>query len=383
MEKINYRKNVINLNNLYFTKKKEKNKHLTKEMYEKIESEYNFYIFSKDKTCSKTIFMKKLACSIGTSLSNLYDVIKDGLITVKDYEFNDRIEFNANTAWNKRTSKSIESNSSKRESSKPFIKLVIKEFRSNYNINSIDEIINDFKLNRQDEIKDMTTICTSTFYNYVDQGKIEGFSKNELPLKSKRKTKNKKREGKTKSKGTSIEQRPFLPEDRNEFGHWEGDTIVGSRTIPNSGAVLTLVERKTRFQITIKCHNRKALTIYKAIKKIKQKYPELKDYKINDIFKSITFDNGVEFSKWKDIEKYLKTICYFAHPFSSYERGSNENGNKLLRIFLPKSCNINDYTDDYVMRANELINTKIRKILGYKSSLELFNIELAKLTQVT
>ena len=120
--------------------------------------------------------------------------------------------------------------------------------------------------------------------------------------------------------------------------------------------------------------------IDEVIKKIKQKYPELKDYKINEVFKSITFDNGVEFSKWEDIEKYLKTKTYFAHPYCSCERGSNENGNKLLRIFLPKSCNINEYTEKYVENANELINTKIRKILGYKSSLELFNIELEKLT---
>ena len=129
--------------------------------------------------------------------------------------------------------------------------------------------------------------------------------------------------------------------------------------------------------------NRKADAVYKAIKKIKKRYPELKDYKINDIFKSITFDNGVEFSKWKDIEKYLKTKTYFAHPYPSYERGSNENANKLLRLFLPKGCNINDYNEDYVIRANELINTKVRKILNYKSSLELFNIELDKLVQLT
>lgn len=129
--------------------------------------------------------------------------------------------------------------------------------------------------------------------------------------------------------------------------------------------------------------NRKADTVYKAIKKLKKNYPELNNYNIKDIFKSITFDNGVEFSKWENIEKYLKTNTYFAHPYASYERGSNENGNKLLRIFLPKGCNINNYSEDYVMRANELINTKIRKILGYKSSLELFNIELDKLTQLT
>lgn len=373
---------MINLNNIYFTRKKEKNKHLSLEMYEKIESEYNFYIFSKDKKEGKTAFMKSLSNLIGTTLSNLYEIIKSGMITTLDYELRERSEFSALEAWKNRTKKKVESNSSKRITSKPFIELIIKEFRSEYNINSIDEIINDFKLNRYKEIEGMVTICTSTFYNYVEQDKIDNFDKKELPMKCKRKSKNKLKKGKTKPKGTSIENRPFSPNDRSEFGHWEGDTIVGSNQIKNSGAILTLVERKTRFQITIKCKNRKADTILKAIKKIKQKYPDLKDYKINDIFKSITFDNGVEFSKWEDIEKYLKSICYFAHPYSSYERGSNENGNKLLRIFLPKSCNINDYTEDYVMKSNDLINTKIRKILGYKSSLDLFNDELAKLTPI-
>lgn len=374
---------MIYLNAYYCTKKKEKNKHLSLEMYEKIQSEYNHYLFSKEKECGKTVFMKSLANTIGTTLSNLYEIIKTGMITTLDYELRERKEFSAIEAWNKRTKKSIESNASKRIAAKPFIALVIKEFRSEYNINSIDEIINDFKRNRTEEIKDMVTICTSTFYNYVEQEKLEDFDKKELPMKCKRKSKNEERKGKTKPKGTSIEERPFPPDDRSEFGHWEGDTIVGSNKIKNSGAVFTLVERKTRFQITIKCKDRKAFTILKAIKKIKQKYPELKDYKLSDIFKSITFDNGVEFSKWEEIQNYLKSICYFAHPYSSYERGSNENGNKLLRLFLPKSCNINDYTDDYVMKANDLINTKIRKILGYKSSLELFNDELAKLTPST
>lgn len=144
--------------------------------------------------------------------------------------------------------------------------------------------------------------------------------------------------------------------------------------------MLTLIEGKTRFQLTIKIKDRKAKTVVKAFKKLKLKYPELKDYKIYDIFKSITFVNGVKFSSWKEIEKYLKSKTYFAHSYASCERGSNENGNKLLHIFLPKGCNINQYGEDYVI---ELINTKIRKILGYKSSLELFITELDKLTQLT
>lgn len=352
-------------------------------MYKKIESEYNHYISSKNKEIGITEFKKRLACLIGTTVSNIYEIIKSGLVIVSNYDLTTRTEFSADVAYNKRTKKSVESNSSKRESSKDFVSLIVKELKSNYNINSVDEIINDFKLNRTSEIEGMVTICTSTFYNYVEQDKIDDFSKEDLPMKTKRKRKNEKKTAKSDPKGKSIEERPFKPEDRNEFGHWEGDTIVGGKNIANSGAVLTLVERKTRFQITIKMYNRKALTVVKAVKKIKRKYPELKDYNIKDIFKSITFDNGVEFSKWEDIEKYLKTTIYFAHPYASCERGSNENGNKLLRKFLPKGCNINSYDEDYVITANELINTKIRKILGYKSSLELFTTELDKLTQLT
>lgn len=368
---------MIYLNNYYFTEKKEKNKHLSLKDYQKIQSEYNRYIFLKDKSQKKTDFMKQLADSVNTTLSNIYVIIKQGLVTVLNYDLTERMEFSAEEAYKKRSKKSVESNSSKRESAKPFINLIINEFRSEYNINSIDEIIHDLKLNRKDEINDMITICTATFYNYVEENKIEGFDKKELPMKCKRKRHNKKKKGKTDPKGVSIEQRPFSLDDRSEFGHWEGDTIVGSNKIKNSGAVLTLVERKTRFQMTVKMKNRKAKTVRNAFYKLKTLYP---DYNIKKLFKSITFDNGVEFADWKLIAKYLGINIYFAHPYSSYERGSNENGNKLLRLFLPKSCNINDYTEDYVMKANELINMKIRKILDYKSSLELFNNELALLT---
>lgn len=376
---------MIYLNNIYFTKKKEKNKHLSKEMLDKIESEYNHYLFSKVKSKKKTVFMKELSKLIGTSLSNLYEIIKDGLITTWDYDLRERIEFSSTVAFNKRNKKSIESNSSKREKARPFIKLIIEELKSPYNINSVDEIIHDFKRNRMDEIEGLTTICTSTFYNFVNHDKIDDFDINLLPLKPHRKQKNNMNNNESKRKRdkiNSIENRPFPPDNREVFGHWEGDTVVGSSKIENSGACFTLVERKTRFQIVIKMKDRKSDSVLKAVKQIKFLYPELKDYQLEDIFKSITFDNGVEFAKWKQIEKYLHTTIYFAHPYSSYERGSNENGNKLLRLFLPKSCDMKLYTNSYVMNANELINTKIRKILGYKSSLELFSYELTKLTPI-
>lgn len=371
---------MIYLNNQNYTIKKERNKHLKMEHYEKIQSEYNHYMSSKDRTIGKTEFMRKLAKIIGTTLSNMYEIIDSGMTQVLGYNYEFRREFSAVVAYENRTTKSVESNASKRISSKEFVELIVKELRSEKNINSVDEIINDFKLNQKELIKDMETICTTTFYNYVNDGKIEGFCKNELPMYGKRKSKNEEREGKTKTKGISIDQRPFDKDDRSEFGHWEGDTIVGSTKIKNSGAVLTLVERKTRFQMVVKLKNRKAKTVRKAFTKLQELYP---DYNIKGIFKSITFDNGVEFSLWANIAKYLSITIYFAHPYSSWERGSNENCNKLLRIFLPKSCNINTYSEEYVMNANDLINMKIRKILGYKSSLDLFNDEIAKLSQPT
>lgn len=350
------------------------------EQYQKIQSEYNHYMSQKEKTLGKTQFMKQLSKLVGTTLSNLYEIIDDGLTQVIGYDYEFREEFSAQVAYEHRTKKSVESNSSKRISSKKFVELVIKELRSDKNINSVDEIIHDLKLNRQSEIEGIETICTATFYNYVNDNKVENFSKSELPMYGKRKNKNEEKKGKTNPKGISIEQRPFKPEDRSEFGHWEGDTIVGSSKFKNSGAVLTLVERKTRFQMVVKLKDRKAKTVRKAFSKLKSLYP---DYNLKEIFKSITFDNGVEFSMWASIAKYLAITIYFAHPYSSWERGSNENCNKLLRIFLPKGCNINAYSEEYIMEANDLINMKIRKILGYKSSLDLFNDEVAKLPQST
>ena len=116
---------MINLNYINNTKKKEKNKHLSREMYDKIQSEYNHFISSKDNSIGLTEFKRKLASTIGTTLSNIYEIIKTGLVEVYNYDLTKRIEFSSQVAWDKRTKKSVESNASKRESAKPFIELVI------------------------------------------------------------------------------------------------------------------------------------------------------------------------------------------------------------------------------------------------------------------
>jgi len=359
------------LNYTNCTKPKQKNKHLTFDFYEKIQSEYNRYISSKDNPIKKTAFMKNLASFIGTSLSNLYDIINDGLITTINSNYEELIEFNAITAYERRTKKSKISNFSKINSSKDFVDLVVKEFRCPNNINSIDEIINDLIRNRPSEIEGMVTISTSTFYNYVEQNKIDDFNKYDLPMKTKRAKNKESKKGKTKPKGTSIDERPFTPDDRSEFGHWEGDTVVSGKD--GKGALLTLVERKSRHLLVVPLSNLKAKTISKAFYKLRKLYP---DFEPKEVFKSITFDNGVEFSDYESIGKYLKVDIYFAHPYSSWERGSNENCNRLIRYFIPKGSDISKYSTNFILNATDLINLKIRKVLGYKSSLDLFNDEL-------
>ena len=104
-------------------------------MHKKIKSEYTRYISSKNKEIGNYGIQKKLACLIGTTVSNIYEIIRSGLITVSNYDLTTRVEFLADVAYNKRTKKSVESNSSKRKASKEFVSLIVKELKSNYNIN--------------------------------------------------------------------------------------------------------------------------------------------------------------------------------------------------------------------------------------------------------
>lgn len=120
--------------------------------------------------------------------------------------------------------------------------------------------------------------------------------------------------------------------------------------------------------------NKKSKTVYMAINKLYGKY-------FKDVFKAITFDNGVEFSRFKDIEqkpgnKELKTKVYFAHPYASSECGSNERCNQLIRYFVSKGTNINTLSKEYIKMIQLGINDKKRKILDYKSAESLFKNEL-------
>lgn len=158
------------------------------------------------------------------------------------------------------------SNHSKLDSAKEFIDMVVTKVKES-RFNSIDETIHDFILNRADEIKGLKTVCTKTMYNYVHAAKID-LKPIELPRMVRRKpTKSYKTYTPKAQRGDSIDNRPFEPEDRSEFGNWEGDLVTGPRDGQN-GAFLTLIERKTRFyyMIPIKSKIQKCILCYQQTK---------------------------------------------------------------------------------------------------------------------
>ena len=172
--------------------------------------------------------------------------------------------------------------------------------------------------------------------------------------------------------GESIEQRPEEIDEREEFGHWEGDTVYsGKGKRKTTRALLTLTERKTRKEIIIAIPHRKADTGVTALDALERK---LGARRFRAIFKSITFDNGTEFAAAEELERSCvnkrlpRTKVYFCHPYSSWERGTNENTNGMIRRRFPKGTNFAAVTNAQIAQAENWINNYPRKILGYKSS---------------
>lgn len=152
--------------------------------------------------------------------------------------------------------------------------------------------------------------------------------------------------------------------ERKEFGHWEIDTVLGDRD--SKAAFLTLDERKSRKRHIIKINAKTAEAVGVGIKKLKIYYGE----SFSKIFKSVTSDNGSEFAKLS--EQLPGTDIYYAHPYSAWERGTNEKQNSLIRRFFPKGRNIDKISEEEVVYVENWINNLPRKIFNYSTSDEIF-----------
>lgn len=169
----------------------------------------------------------------------------------------------------------------------------------------------------------------------------------------------------------SIELRPKDINDRKSFGHWELDTVIGKRDGTHE-CLMTITERKTRFEIILR------LTA-KTKQEVLLKFKKLKEYLEEDILKvikSITTDNGTEFSDFLEIIKITNANLYFCHPYASCEKGTNEKHNGMIRYFIPKGSLIENYSNNELNRICSWMNNYPRKILGYKTPLEVLKEEL-------
>lgn len=216
-------------------------------------------------------------------------------------------------------------------------------------------------------------VCTKTLYNYVDSGLLP-ISNIDLPLKVKRSTKPKRIKRHKKKLGTSIDERPESVNDRSEFGHWEIDTVIGKKT-KLEAVLLTITERVTRKEIIRKISSKTAEAVQKAMLSLIDEAGE----PFSKVFKSITCDNGSEFAEIASLEQFTDTKIYFAHPYSSCERGTNERHNGLIRRFIPKGRSINDYSISAIARVQNWCNTLPRKILGYLTPDEAFEDQLREI----
>jgi len=164
-----------------------------------------------------------------------------------------------------------------------------------------------------------------------------------------------------------IEERPLSADNRSWFGHWEGDSMVSRKSL---AALNSLVERKSRLLLLTRLKRKTARQTSDAVIERLGLLPK-------GARRTLTLDNGSENSRHEDITEAIGTRCYFARPYASWQRGSNEQVNGLIRRYFPKGTDFGKVTDEQVARVESIINNRPRKCLGYKTPLEVASASVA------
>ena len=164
-----------------------------------------------------------------------------------------------------------------------------------------------------------------------------------------------------------LSDRPVHIELRKQVGHWECDTVIGAN---HKGAIVTMVERKSGFSVIVKVSQKTSELVSRAI------IEGLRPYMVRVI--TLTYDNGKEFAGHIQIDQALNSTSYFARPFASWERSSNENFNGLLRQYVPKKRSLNTVTEDEITMIQNRLNNRPRNRLGFKTPAEVFNQSLKR-----
>jgi transposase, IS30 family len=234
---------------------------------------------------------------------------------------------------------------------------------------SPEQIVGRMEL-EQPANKSINFISHECIYQYVYRQQKKG-DKIYLKLRKKRKNRRKRlrkddNRGKIPNK-VMIDKRPEIINNKERIGDWEGDTIIGK---DHKSSMLTLVERKSKYTFIFPLDAKKADEVEKKI---------TTSFKQTSIpIKSLTFDNGHEFTNHTSISNQLNCQVFFAFPYHSWERGLNENTNGLIRQYFPKKSDFNDYSFEYVMEVQNKLNNRPRKTLNFLTPIEyLKNMKIA------
>ena len=226
-----------------------------------------------------------------------------------------------------------------------------------------------------------TKISKTTLYSYIDKGIFFRITNKSLPVKGIRRNKIKKVKTQARANaGVSIEKRPEEVLAREEFGHWEMDSVIG-RKGESKHSLLVFTERKTRLEIICLLYEHTAEQVCNKLDQLEKKWGKY----FREIFKTITVDNGSEFADWKRMTRSVlkngeeRTKIYYCHPYCSFERGSNENQNKLVRRKIPKGTNFDDKSEGDIQGVEDWINNYPRKLFEGKNASHMFKIELEKI----
>ena len=234
-----------------------------------------------------------------------------------------------------------------------------------------DAIVGYMETHNMFNFSGYTSISTPTIYNAIRYHIINVKLEDTRRMKYKSEYEYKVKSNLPVSKAEySINNRPEEINKRLYFGHFELDTVIGTRRGKHE-CLMTLTERKTRFEIIFKLKCKTAQEVVYKFNKMK----EFMKKNYDKIFKSITTDNGTEFSDFLSIIKDTKTKIYFCHPYCSGEKGTNEKHNSMIRYFIPKGTLIEKYTNNDINKIANWMNNYPRKILNYKTPLEALQEE--------
>jgi IS30 family transposase len=217
------------------------------------------------------------------------------------------------------------------------------------------------------------TLCTKTVYNMIERGDFLNLTNKDLPVKRNGKSRKYRKVRKValnNLKGRSIEERPAVVNNREELGHWEMDLVVGS----GKACLLVMTERVSRKELIRKIPDKRQQSVKEALDRLERKHGG----QFSCRFKSFTMDNGSEFIDCSSLEASClrpgenRTVCYYAHPYSAWERGSNENANKLIRRFIPKGTDIGKLSARDIKRIEQWMNNYPRRMFGYKTANDVY-----------